>query len=137
MIHHYITSNQHWAVSHNGYGNVLLQLSDNSDQVRLSLSPVQAQELLIELQAMIKVSQKDNELEFRILLPRNSLACAMTIAEDNGSSDFYVCELEPVLWTTNMNNAMHFISLNEVIYVIEELKKLGFTALYFDRTQSE
>lgn len=135
MIHNYITDNQYWSVSHNTYGDILVQLSDSTEQVRLALSPVQAQELVAQLQAMIKIAQKDRELEFRVILPRENITNNMIFEENAGDNDIFLCNVDLPMWTTNPLNALHFMTFHEVLFIIENLKKLGFQDLYFDRVE--
>ena len=132
MIHNYISNNQHWAVSHNSYGDILIQLGDSADQVRLALSPVQAQQLLNQLQSMIKVAQKDRELEFRILYPINNLTSFMKFDEYVENQNIFLSDISVPTWTTNPEKALHFISINDVLSAIEHLKTLGLKDLYFD-----
>lgn len=56
MLHNNIkddNSGDHWAVSHNSNGKVLIQLQENGEQVRVALTPEQALYMIEKLKNAI------------------------------------------------------------------------------------
>ena len=57
MLHNHIKDDSlgdHWAVSHNSNGKVLVQLQENGDQVRVALTPEQASYMIEKLKKAIE-----------------------------------------------------------------------------------
>ena len=56
MLHNHIkddNSGDHWAVSHNSNGQVLVQLQEGGEQVRVALTPEQASHMIEKLKNAI------------------------------------------------------------------------------------
>lgn len=66
MLHHDIkkdNSGDHWAVSNDNQGKVLIQLQESGEQVRVALNATQAREMLSQLIKVIEVSENINCLK--------------------------------------------------------------------------
>lgn len=94
MLHNCIkddNSGDHWGVSYNANGQVLVQLQESGEQVRLGLNLDHAKAMYEKLaQAIEKASQ-----------------CAYIIHNNNGQIQ-YLETITPEVWTSNKNKGMLF-----------------------------
>lgn len=66
MLHHDVkedNSGDHWAVSNDNQGKVLIQLQESGEQVRVALNATQAREMLSQLVKVIEISENINYLK--------------------------------------------------------------------------
>ena len=58
MIHNTINEeSDHWALNHNGHGDVLVQLQESGEQVRVKLTVEQATHMANRLLEVIKIAK--------------------------------------------------------------------------------
>ena len=58
MIHNTINEkSDHWAANHNGYGEVLVQLQESGEQVRIKLTVEQATHMANRLLQLIEIAK--------------------------------------------------------------------------------
>lgn len=66
MIHNYTKddkSGEHWAVSHNGYGEVLIQVQEEGNQARIKLTIEQATQLANKILQSIEIAKNQDSVE--------------------------------------------------------------------------
>ena len=64
MIHNCVNEKgDHWAANHNGYGEVLVQLQEGMEQVRLRLTVEQARDMANKILQLADIAQTQDSLE--------------------------------------------------------------------------
>lgn len=64
MIHNTINEKgDHWAANHNGYGEILVQLQENAEQVRVKMSIEDATYMANRLLEVIEIAKTQESLE--------------------------------------------------------------------------
>lgn len=113
MLHYYISndnSGEHFAVSHNTVGSVLVQLGDKSgEQIRVMLTPEDARFMAQKLLKMADISDENLKDRYKLYLEENDIKK-------------YIKQASPITWTNNVEEAKVLLNWTEIHLVLDQYK---------------